>query len=88
MLLGPLRPLTDGNLGMVGKVPDGGKTLFPTGSNEYWSKKGLKGTANGKIVDPTPKAKVKGARRARKTKARQADELRRLWRLALGLPMP
>ncbi len=44
----------------------------------------MKGTANGKIVDPMPKAKVKGAsraRRARKIEVRQADELRRLWRL-------
>ena len=57
---------------MVGKVPDGGMTPLPM--------KGLKGTANGKIVDPTPKAKVKGARRARKTKARQVDELRQFWR--------
>ncbi len=43
----------------------------------------MKGTVDGKIVDPTPKAKVKGARRARrarKTEVRQADELRRLWK--------
>ena len=51
---------------MVGKVPHGGTTL--------------RGTANGKIVDPTPKAKARRARRAKKIEVRQADELRRLWR--------
>ncbi len=42
--------------------------------------------ANVKVVALRPKVEEKRARKAR-TKARQAEELRRLLRLALGLPM-